>query len=182
MRLMIMKNDIWITASNFFDNINEWAGKIFSWLVVVLTVVMVIDVFMRNIGFPTAWGFETVKFLFGAHFMLVAGYGLLYGSHVRIDLLTDRMSKMTESIISLICYLILFLPFVVIWFYYGWGYFYTSWSIGEKSWSTWGPPLYPIKYVIPIAALFLIIQGISEIMKIVVTIRILFISARGVSK
>lgn len=177
-----MENDIWITTSNFLDNINEWAGKIFSWLVVLLTVAMIIEVVMRNIGIPTTWGFETIKFLFGAHFMLVAGYGLLYGSHVRVDLITGRMSKMTESFISLFCYLCLFFPFLIVWFYYGWSYFYTSWSIGEKSWSAWGPILYPIKFVIPVTALLLMIQGLSELIKIIVTIRILYISARGVSK
>lgn len=177
-----MKNDIWIATTNFLDNINEWAGKIFSWLIVVLTLVMVADVFLKKIGMPTSWGFESVKFIFGAHFMLVAGYGLLYGSHVRIDLLTSRLPKLTESIISLICYLCLFFPFLIVWFYFGWGYFYNSWSIGEKSWSAWGPPLYPIKYVIPVAATFLIIQAISEVIKLLVMIRILLISAKGVSR
>jgi TRAP-type mannitol/chloroaromatic compound transport system permease small subunit len=171
-----MENDFLISTTNFLDNVNEWVGKIFSWLIVILTLVMVIEVFMRYMGTPTTWGFESIKFLFGAHFMLVAGYGLLYGSHVRIDLLTSRMSKTTECIVSLICYLCLFFPFVLVWLYFGWGYFQTSWSISEKSWSTWGPPLYPIKFVIPLTALFLLIQGLSEIIKTIAMIRILALS------
>ena len=177
-----MENDFWISTTNFLDNINEWAGRIFSWLIVILTLVMVIEVFMRYMGMPTTWGFESIKFLFGAHFMLVAGYGLLYGSHVRIDLLTSRMSKTTECIISLICYLFLFFPFIIVWLYFGWGYFQTSWSLSEKSWSTWGPPLYPIKFVIPLTALFLLIQGLSEVIKNIAMIRILALSDEGVTK
>ncbi len=177
-----MGNDFWISTTNFLDNINEWVGKIFSWLIVILTLVMVIEVLTRYLGMPTTWGFESIKFLFGAHFMLVAGYGLLYGSHVRIDLLTSRMSKTTESIISLVCYLFLFFPFTAVWLYFGWEYFQTSWSLSEKSWSTWGPPLYPIKFVIPLTALFLIIQGLSEVIKTIVMIRILALSDEGVTK
>jgi TRAP-type mannitol/chloroaromatic compound transport system permease small subunit len=177
-----MENDFWISTANFLDNINEWAGKVFSWLIVILTLVMVIEVFMRYRGMPTAWGFESIKFLFGAHFMLVAGYGLLHGSHVRIDILTSRMSKTTECIISLICYLFLFFPFVLVWLYFGWGYFQTSWSLGEKSWSTWGPPLYPVKFVLPLTALFLLIQGLSEVIKNIALIRILALSDEGMTK
>jgi TRAP-type mannitol/chloroaromatic compound transport system permease small subunit len=177
-----MENGILITTSNFLDNINEWVGKLFSWLVFLLTIVMFIEVLMRYIGMPTTWGFETIKFLFGAHFMLVAGYGLLYGSHVRIDLVSSRMPKITELIISLICYLCLFMPFLFVWLYFGWDYFLNSWTISEKSWSAWGPPLYPIKLVIPLTALFLIIQGLSEIIKTIVMIRMLSLSDREVTK
>jgi TRAP-type mannitol/chloroaromatic compound transport system permease small subunit len=177
-----MENDFWISTTNFLDNINEWVGRIFSWLVVILTIVMVIEVLMRYIGMPTSWGFESIKFLFGAHFMLVAGYGLLYGSHVRIDFLTSRMSKTTECIISIICYLFLFFPFVLVWLYFGWEYFQTSWSLSEKSWSTWGPPLYPIKLVIPLTALFLLIQGLSEVIKSIAMIIMLAASDEGVTR
>jgi TRAP-type mannitol/chloroaromatic compound transport system permease small subunit len=105
--------------------------------------------------------------------MLVAGYGLLYGSHVHIDLFTSRLSQKTQAVISIICYLILFFPFMLVWLYYGWGYFYSSWSTLEKSVSFWGPTLYPIKFVIPLAAIFLILQGLSEVIKSIVTISIL---------
>jgi TRAP-type mannitol/chloroaromatic compound transport system permease small subunit len=41
----------------------------------------------------------------------------------------------------------------------------------ETSWSAWGPPLYPIKTVIPITAGLLLLQGISEVVK-----KIIFLS------
>jgi TRAP-type mannitol/chloroaromatic compound transport system permease small subunit len=169
-----MGEDFLVRLSNFLDNINEWAGRIFSWLVVPLAVVIIIEFITRALNVPTIWTFESSNFIFGAHFMLVAGYGLLYGSHVRIDLFTSRLSQKTQAVISIICYLILFFPFMLVWLYYGWGYFYTSWSTLEKSVvSVWGPSLYPIKFVIPLSAIFLILQGFSEVIKSVVTINIL---------
>jgi TRAP-type mannitol/chloroaromatic compound transport system, small permease component len=168
-----MGGDFLVRLSNFFDNINEWSGRIFCWLVVPLAVVIIIEFITRALNVPTNWTFESSSFIFGAHFMLVAGYGLLYGSHVRIDLFTSRLSQKTQAVISIICYLIVFFPFMLVWLYYGWGYFYSSWSIVEKSWSPWAPILYPIKFVIPLAAIFLILQGLSEVIKSIVTIRIL---------
>jgi TRAP-type mannitol/chloroaromatic compound transport system permease small subunit len=168
-----MGGDFLVRLSNFLDNINEWTGRIFSWLIVPLAVVIIIEFITRALNVPKIWTFESSNFIFGAHFMLVAGYGLLYGSHVRIDLFTSRLSQKTQAVISIICYLILFFPFMLVWFYYGWGYFYSSWSTLEKSMSFWGPTLYPIKFVIPLAAIFLILQGLSEVIKSIVTISIL---------
>jgi TRAP-type mannitol/chloroaromatic compound transport system permease small subunit len=169
-----MGGDFFVSLSNFFDNINEWSGRIFCWLVVPLTLIVIIEFITRTLNAPTSWTDESSRFIFGAHFMLVAGYGLLYGSHVRIDFFTSRLSQKTQAVLSIICYLILFFPFMLVWLYYGWGYFYTSWSTLEKSVvSVWGPSLYPIKFVIPLAAIFLILQGLSEVIKSIVTINIL---------
>jgi TRAP-type mannitol/chloroaromatic compound transport system permease small subunit len=169
-----MGGDFLVKLSNLLDNVNEYTGRLFSWLVVPLLIIIIIEFVTRTLmNVPTTWTFEASNFVFGAHFMLLAGYGLLYGSHVRIDLFTSTLSQKAQAIISIICYLFLFFPFVLVWLYYGWGYFYSSWSTLETSISFWGPILYPIKFVIPVAAFFLLLQGISEVIKSIVTIRIL---------
>ncbi len=153
------------------DRVSEWSGKLFSWLVVPLTLLIVFEVISRAMGVPTIWSFELSNFLFGAHFMLVAAYGLLNGSHVRIDLLVNRFSPRTQAIITIINYLVLFFPFVLV--ILGFGIFYaaTSWSMWETSWSTWSPPLYPIKTVIPLTALMLLIQGVAEFIKTICALK-----------
>ncbi len=100
-----MGGDFLVRLSNFLDNINEWTGRIFSWLVVPLTIVIIIEFITRSLNVPRIWTFESISFIFGAHFMLVAGYGLLYGSHVRIDLFTSRLSQKAQAFISIICYI-----------------------------------------------------------------------------
>jgi len=177
-----MKESFFVGLCNKIDNVSDWLGKIFSWLIVLLTLLVVFEVVTRSMNAPTTWSFELRNYVFGAYFMLVASYALLYGSHVRIDIITSRLSKMTESIISLISYIFLFFPFISVWLYFGWSYFSTSWSISERSWSAWGPPIWPVKLVIPLAALFLILQGISELIKTIVMIRILSITAKEVSR
>lgn len=167
---MIEENKLSLLVKKI-DRVSEWSGKIFSWLVVPLTCLIVIEVISRAMGVPTVWSFELSNFLFGAHFMLVAAYGLLHGSHVRIDLLVGRLSKRTQALIAIINYLVLFFPFVLVILGYGIFYAADSWSMWETSWSTWSPPLYPIKTVIPLTALMLLIQGVAEFIKTIYVLK-----------
>ena len=164
--------------SNKIDALSEWTGRVFSWLLIPLTLCVVFEVVTRYLDHPTIWTFEMSNFLFGAHFMLVAAYGLLMKSHVSIDLVSSKFSGKTQAIVSLICYATMYLPFIAIFTYYGFAYSYNSWSMLENSWSSWGPPLYPIKTVIPVTAVLLLLQGISEVIK---TIDIL-VQAKEVSQ
>lgn len=150
------------------DVISDWTGKIFSFLVLPLTAVIVFEVIARwMFKSPSIWSFELCNFFFGAHFMLLAAYGLLYGSHVKVDIISSRFSNKTQKIFSLFGYLTMFFPFVTVILIYGIKNATIAWSIKEKSWSLWGPPLYPIKTVIPLTACLLLLQGISEVMKLV---------------
>ena len=68
-----------------FDCINEWVGKIFAWLIVPLVLLTVTEVVMRRFfGAPTIWSFEVSKQVYSLHFMIVAGFGLLYPGHRRL--------------------------------------------------------------------------------------------------
>ncbi len=154
-----------LNISKLIDRFSTRVGIIFSYLLIPLTLFVVYEVITRTLGSPTVWTFETSNMMYGAHFMLVAAYGLLMKSHVCIDLVSSKYSRKTNAIFSLICYIILYLPFIAVWLYYGIGSAYDSWSQLENSWSAWGPPLYPIKTVIPLTAFMLLLQGISEMIK-----------------
>lgn len=151
--------------SNKIDALSTWTGKVFSYLLIPLTVCVVFEVVTRYLGSPTIWTFETSNFFYGAHFMLVAAYGLLMKSHVSIDLISTKFSAKTQAIVSLFCYATMYLPFIAIFTYFGFAYAYNSWGMLENSWSSWGPPLYPIKTVIPVTAVLLLLQGFSEVIK-----------------
>jgi TRAP-type mannitol/chloroaromatic compound transport system permease small subunit len=130
------------------------------------------EVFTRYVlNAPTIWTFELGNFFFGAHFMLVSAYGLLHKSHVCIDLFVMRGSKRTAVILDLICYVLLFFPFIAVILYHGFVFAKDSWAVWETSWSTWAPPLYPIKTAIPVTALLLLLQGISEVIKRIIFLK-----------
>jgi TRAP-type mannitol/chloroaromatic compound transport system permease small subunit len=168
----------WLGISKRIDAFSMWTGIVCSYLMIPLTLLVVYEVGTRSFQHPTVWTFEMSNFFYGAHFMLVAAYGLLYKSHVTIDLVSGRFSKKTQAVLSLICYAFMYFPFIAVFLYFGFSYALNSWSMWEKSWSIWGPPLYPIKTVIPLTAVMLLLQGISEVIK---TIDVL-VQEKGVGK
>lgn len=154
-----------LSISKKIDTLNMWTGKVFSYFLIPLTLFVVFEVVTRSFDKPTIWTFEISNMMYASHFMLVAAYGLLMKSHVSIDLVSSNFSKKTNAVVSLVCYACMFFPFLAVFTYYGIDYAYTSWSQLESSWSAWGPPLYPIKTVIPVTAILLVLQGISEVIK-----------------
>jgi len=163
--------------SNKIDALSKWTGIVFSYLMIPLALCVIYEVVTRALQHPTIWTFEMTTFFYGAHFMLVSAYGLLMKSHVSIDLVSSHYSMKTQAIFSLICYVCLFFPFIAVLTYYGIDYAYNSWSQLENSVSVWGPPLYPIKTVLPLTAILLLLQGVSEVIKAIDVI----VQAKGVS-
>ena len=144
------------------DAISEWTGRIFSWVICVLLVLVVLEVILRRfLNHPTIWNFEVTIQLYAFHFMIVAAYALLYKSHVTIDVLYERFSKRTKAILDVISYAIFFFPFLLVVLYEGIKYAANSWAMREVSWSVFAPPLYPIKTVIAVMAFLLLIQGFA---------------------
>jgi TRAP-type mannitol/chloroaromatic compound transport system permease small subunit len=100
-------------------------------------------------------------YIYGPHFVLVAAYTLLYGAHVRIDIIYQRFSPRTRGVLDLITYTIFFFPFCIIVFQQGLLYAWTSWSIGETSESAALRVVPLIKTAIPLSFALLLIQGLA---------------------
>ncbi len=123
-------------------------------------------------GAPTVWAFDVSYMLYGSLFMLGAGYALYRGGHIRTDMLYQNWSPRTQGAIDAVCYLFLFFPAMLFLFWMGGQEAWHSWQIRETSdQSPWHPPLYPFKAVIPLTALLLLIQGVSEFLKSVYAVR-----------
>jgi TRAP-type mannitol/chloroaromatic compound transport system permease small subunit len=105
--------------------------------------------------------------------MILAAYTLLYRGHVAIDIITVRFSPKTQLILSVINYLVFFFPFILVLLYVGLDSAVDSWKFWEKT-SIGLPLITPImKTLTPVTALLLIIQGLSEFIKM------LFPGAKG---
>jgi TRAP-type mannitol/chloroaromatic compound transport system permease small subunit len=154
-----------------FDWISEWTGRIFVWLIIPLTVLVVYEVIARRVfNAPHIWATEVTNYLYGPHFMLVAAYTLLYKAHVSIDIIYGRFSPRTRGILDLITYLVFFFPFCVIVFYQGIVFAQTSWAIGETSESAALRITPLIKSVIPVTFGLLLLQGLANFIRSVMQI------------
>ncbi len=97
--------------------------------------------------------------------MLVAAYALLYGSHIRVDVIYSRFSLRVRGILDCFTYLVFFFPFCIIVFTNGILFAYTSWSIGETSESAALTIVPLVKTVIPVTLALLLIQGLANFIR-----------------
>ena len=93
------------------DAINERAGAISSWLLLVLITVILYEVIARYVfNKPTTWGFGTLRMISGAIVVLGWAYAQRYKSHIRVDILYTRFSLRKKAFVDVIGTSLLFLP------------------------------------------------------------------------
>jgi TRAP-type mannitol/chloroaromatic compound transport system permease small subunit len=155
------------------DRISTFVGHLFAWLVVGLTGLIGYEVFSRYVlNNPHAWAFDAQIMLYGTMFMMAGAYTLAKNGHVRGDILYGFLKPRTQAIFDLILYIVFFIPGVVALAYAGYSFAADSWRILEHSSITAdGPPLYPFKTILPIAGIFLLLQGLVEIFRCIVCIK-----------
>ncbi len=142
------------------DRFTEWTGRIFCWLVLALTALVVLEVILRRfLNSPTTWSFEVTKQVFAFHFMLLAPYALLHKSHVAVDIFYVKLSPRRRAFLDIASYLLFFFPFLIVLIWQGIPYAANSWSMRETSFSSFSPPLYYVKTLIPVTAFLLLLQG-----------------------
>jgi TRAP-type mannitol/chloroaromatic compound transport system permease small subunit len=157
----------------FVDKVSTWVGHAFSWLIVVLTLLVSWEVFSRYVlGEPHAWAFDAMAMLYGTMFMMAGAYTLAKNGHVRGDVLYGFFRPRTQATIDLVLFIVFFIPGVIALTYAGYFYAAESWAIDEHSNVTaGGPPIYPFKTVIPLAGAILLAQGIVEIVRCVICLQ-----------
>ena len=165
-----------IVMQNLFltiDRISTFVGHLFAWLVVGLTGLIGYEVFSRYVlNNPHAWAFDAQIMLYGTMFMMAGAYALAKNGHVRGDILYGFLKPRTQAIFDLVLYIVFFIPGVVALAYAGYSFAADSWRILEHSSITAdGPPLYPFKTILPIAGVFLLLQGLVEIFRCIVCIK-----------
>lgn len=149
------------------DKITEILGYVVAFLIVPLILANTIEVFMRYFWRqPTSWAADVTVMSYGSLFMLGSAYALLKGAHVRTDMLWDKFSDRKKGIIDSVAFLVFFFPTMVILFLISYNDFLYSWEIDERSTlSVWQPIIWPLRGVIPLTALLLTLQGVSELLK-----------------
>jgi TRAP-type mannitol/chloroaromatic compound transport system permease small subunit len=155
------------------DRISTWAGKVSSWLIIGLMLVVCVEVFKRYIlNAPTAFIYDINNMMYGTLFMMCGAYTLAQNAHVRGDFLYSSMRPRTQATLDLVLYVAFFIPGILGLMYAGFDYALDSWRIREHSNVTSeGPPVYQFKAIIPIAGALVMLQGLAEIMRCVVCLR-----------
>ena len=149
------------------DRFTDATGKIVSLAMLFLVFSICYECFSRYLlDAPTIWVMDTSYIANGSAFMLGCGYAMLKGAHVRTDMLWDKYSERKKGTIDLVSNLVLFFPVMITFFVISVDDAWYAYTINETSeQSPWRPILWPFRAVIPLAALLMFVQGISELLK-----------------
>ena len=166
----------------FIDRLSAWTGKAFSWCILILAFATTYEVFVRYVlRAPTSWAFDISYIMYGTLFMMGGAYALSRNAHVRGDFVYRLWPPRVQAAVEFVLYFIFFFPGIFALIYGGYSYAAESWSFrpygpqgpfgGISINSPAGVPVFPLKTILPVAALLLLLQGIAETIRCVQCMR-----------
>jgi TRAP-type mannitol/chloroaromatic compound transport system permease small subunit len=156
-----------IRTVRMIDKFTDTTGTWIAWLNVPLVAVVAYEVFARYVFHaPTIWSFDLTYMLYGTIFMLGAAFALHKGAHIRTDFFYEKWSAKTKGMVDATSYIVFFFPSIFMLLWISGGEAWYAFDIKETSEQTpWRPILWPYKSVVPLTCVFLLIQGVSELIK-----------------
>lgn len=163
-----------LKLSQLIDWLNERVGKASFWLVLIMTLISAANASYRFVFNDSSNGMLEIQwYLFAAVFLLCSPYTLQKNEHVRIDVLSGKLSPRGLAVIDIIGTLFFLLPMVVVVLWLSLPLIAESYKIQEMSANAGGLIRWPVKVLLPIGFTLLALQGISELIK-----RIAFLAGR----
>ena len=141
---------LWMAKSiTGIDKFSKWIGNIVCWILMPLIFAMTYEVLARKLFLaPTIWAYDISRFLYGALFMLGAGYALSRGVHIRADFLYRNFKTKNQGLIDFWLYLLFYFPGLIVFLYMTVGFVGESIQRGERGMdTTWMPYMCQLKRV-----------------------------------
>ena len=155
-----------LKLSRAIDWLNTQVGKYVIWLIFASTVISAINASVRKVFNTSSNAYLEVQwYLFAASFLLAAGYTLLNGEHVRIDVVIHRLSKRGQIWIDVLGFTLFLMPMCLTVLWFGVPFFLNAWHSGEMSSNPGGLIRWPVYLMMPLGFALLLLQGISELIK-----------------
>ncbi len=148
------------------DAMNTLIGRITMWLVLAAVLISATNAIVRKAFNISSNAFLEIQwYLFAAVFMLGAGYVMLKNAHVRIDFISNKLSKRTNAIIDVVGIVVFTIPLSLIMIDLGWPLFMRAFTSGEMSQNAGGLIRWPVMALIPLGFALLVLQCMSELVK-----------------
>ena len=155
------KDDFEIT---WFDKITLLLSHTIKFLISVIVLVMLYEVFVRYILFkPTMWANELSLWLAGVVYLIGGIYAMRLRCHIRIVMLYDIVSRKTQRIFDLISVIILVLYAIAV-VVGGLPDATMSLMTWERFGTFWDPPIPAVmKPLIIISIVLIALQGVNNL-------------------
>lgn len=149
------------------DCINDWAGRLVSWVGAALIVCVTYEVIARYVfGAPTVWSYDIGYMLGGTLIIMAGGHVLLRKEHLKVDIIYKRFPPKIRLISDLFFTLVFFFPLMVVLVKYSATWAWRAFMGGETSLvGVWAPPLWPLRTVVLIGVSLLLLQGAANFIR-----------------
>jgi TRAP-type mannitol/chloroaromatic compound transport system permease small subunit len=152
--------------SSAVDWLNAQVGRWVIWLILASTVISGANAIIRKAFDMSSNAYLEVQwYLFAAAFLLAAGYTLLHGEHVKIDVISSKLSKRKQIWIDVIGFTFFLTPMCIVILWYAVPFFLQGFHSGEMSSNAGGLIRWPVYLMIPLGFGLLLLQGLSELVK-----------------
>ena len=159
-------------------------GRFGSWFVVPLVLITVFDLGLRKTGGFQIWLVENISPLFGSTllqelqwhshtvmFTLVLGYGYIWNTHVRVDLVRENLAFSKKAWLEFLGLTFFLIPYLFVLCYFAAVYAYDSWAIGEVSASLVGlSHRWIIKSVLVAGIIVSIVAGVAVWLQVAIAL------------
>jgi TRAP-type mannitol/chloroaromatic compound transport system permease small subunit len=161
-----------LPLARVIDAITRWLGKRVAWLILAAVVVSAANAVVRKtFSISSNSWLELQWVLFSIVFLLCSPWTLLANEHIRIDIVNNMLPRQVRNAIDVIGHAFFLLPLAIIMTIMGIPFFFTSYGINEQSGNAGGLPQWPAKSLVMIGFAFLLMQGISELIKRIAIMR-----------
>lgn len=148
------------------DWLNGLIGRYVIWLILASTVISGINAVVRKLFNSSSNAYLEVQwYLFAASFLLAAGYTLLQGEHVKVDVVSSRMSKRTQIWMDVLGFVFFLTPVALAILWFSIPFFWQGLQTGESSGNAGGLIRWPVYLMMPLGFALLLLQGWSELIK-----------------
>lgn len=150
---------------NLIDRISSKMGDGLSILIIVIMLFMTIEVILRYVfNSPTIWVWPLSRQLFGVYILFAGIYAISKDAHIKIEIFYNLFPRKIKQFAALLG-LLSFICFIGVLIWQGALMGLNSLSSGETANGAFRIPLYPLKLLIPLAAILFFLEGIYVLSK-----------------
>jgi len=155
-----------LAFADAIDWLSEQLGQWLKWLVLFSSLISAFNALMRyTIHYSSNAWLEIQWYMFGAMFLLAAGYALKHEEHVRVDVFYSQMTPKQQAWVDVVGGIVFLMPIAVLIAWMSIPMVVNSFRIMEHSSDPGGLLRWPIKIMVPIGFALLALQGVAEIIK-----------------
>jgi TRAP-type mannitol/chloroaromatic compound transport system permease small subunit len=161
-----------LALSRAIDAFTERVGRFVYWLVLIVVLISATNASVRKLFSVSSNAFLEIQwYLFSVIFLFGAGYTLLRNEHVRIDIISGRLSARAQNWIDVVGIVLFLWPMSIIIMWLSWPLFVDSFARNEVSSNAGGLIIWPARLMVPVGFALLLMQSASELIKRIAFLR-----------